>query len=193
MRAMKTVALSLFAAVFTATGAAANPYDDPETVWTLVELDGAPFAQRATLSFPDAGSVSGSAPCNRYFGPLIAEFPAFATGPLAATRMACLDLAAEERFLTALSAMTAAELRDGLLILTGTMEVAAEPQPEEAVREESEPEAEAPAEAQAEADGTEETEVDGQSGETEADAPSDAQDARPTQSVEVTMVFSSDG
>lgn len=89
-----------------------------DDLWQLVSLDGAPFAARATLGFSDVASVRGQAACNSYAAPLTATWPAFGLGPVRATRMACPEAAAEDAFLSALAAMTAARLQDGQLILT---------------------------------------------------------------------------
>lgn len=87
--------------------------------WQLLALDGARFAESASLAIDAAGKIAGRAPCNRYFGTNGATLPALSLGGLGATRMACGALAEEQAYLTALGAMTAAELRDDHLILTG--------------------------------------------------------------------------
>lgn len=89
-----------------------------EVLWQLVSLGGAPFDARATLGFSDVASVRGQAACNSYAAPLTATWPAFGLGPVRATRMACPEADAEDAFLSALAAMTAARLQDGRLILT---------------------------------------------------------------------------
>lgn len=88
--------------------------------WRLIALDGAPFAARATLTQPGPGRIAGQAPCNRYTGTLRAGPPGFAAGPFAVTRMFCEGaMEAEAAFLTALEAMTAAEVAGDRLLLTG--------------------------------------------------------------------------
>jgi heat shock protein HslJ len=112
-----TVAAALlFAASCTADETVAA-YGGADRVWTLTELDGAPFSARATLSFPDRGRIAGQAPCNRYFGTLTAPYPWFATDMLGSTKMACPDLAQEDAFFSALAAMTQAETLGNTLIL----------------------------------------------------------------------------
>lgn len=91
----------------------------PETVWVLDAIDGVAFEASATLSFAEAGSVSGDGPCNSYSGTVSGTAQAFTVGPLAVTRMACPDLDAETNFTTALARMTKAEMTDSGLILTG--------------------------------------------------------------------------
>jgi heat shock protein HslJ len=109
-------------AVFVMAGAAAaaqTPYDDPDAVWRLQTLNGQPFAATATLTFPEPERIAGQAPCNRYGGPLRAEWPGFAAREIFASRMACPDLVAEGAFFAALAAMDAAALAaDGALLLT---------------------------------------------------------------------------
>ena len=91
--------------------------DDPIT-WRLVSLNGADFTARATLSYLPDGTLQGEAPCNSYGAQLSAMPPAWAIGPIRATRMACDNLAAETAFMAALSAMTAAVQAADTLTLT---------------------------------------------------------------------------
>ena len=95
-------------------------YDDANRIWTLKQLDGAPFPASATLTFPKAGEITGQGPCNRYFGAMKAAYPQFDTGPIGSTRLACPEMAAETAFLTALERATAAQLTDGTLTLSDT-------------------------------------------------------------------------
>ncbi len=86
--------------------------------WTLVEQNGAPFSQRATLIFGEDGQVSGQAPCNRFTFTNTLPYPWFETGPVAATKMACPDLDAEDAFFTTLGGMTRAILgEDGKMTM----------------------------------------------------------------------------
>ncbi|MEM1375560.1 MAG: META domain-containing protein [Pseudomonadota bacterium] len=89
------------------------------TVWALSELDGAPFTARATLSFPAEGEVVGVGPCNRFSAAQSVPYPWIEIGPIAATKRACADLAAEGAFFAALSAVSLAEVSGPVLILTG--------------------------------------------------------------------------
>ena len=86
--------------------------------WRLTELDGAPFAARATLEFPEPGRIAGQAPCNRFFGAQTAPYPWFSVQRVGATMMACPDLEQEHRYLTALEAMTLSEVAGDVLILS---------------------------------------------------------------------------
>jgi len=85
--------------------------------WHLLEIDGKPFTSRATVTFPEAGKIAGQAPCNSYSGAMTAPYPWFETGPLAATRAACPDLAAERQFFAALGEMTLSEVSGKTMIL----------------------------------------------------------------------------
>ena len=93
-------------------------YGAADHIWVLQELDGVVFAERATLRIPEPGQITGDAPCNTYSGKMSAPYPWFETGPLAITRMACPDLAAETRFFAALETMTLSEVSGDTLILS---------------------------------------------------------------------------
>lgn len=93
-------------------------YDSPDRVWTLKTLNGVPFAVPATLSFPKAGEISGSGPCNSYFGALAGPYPAFTAGPIGSTRRACPELTAETLFFEALQTATTATVIDETLVLS---------------------------------------------------------------------------
>lgn len=93
-------------------------YGASETNWKLFEIDGKPFAARATLGFADQGALSGQAPCNRYSGEQSAPYPWFTAEKIVTTRMACADMAAEAAYFQALAAMTLSEVAGGMLILS---------------------------------------------------------------------------
>lgn len=98
-----------------AAGQAAAPgFED--AAWRLAEMDGktVPAGPReAYLHFDSAsGRVSGSSGCNRIAGPYRRDGSGLTLGPLASTRMACPDGAAEARFLAALE-RTAGYRQDG--------------------------------------------------------------------------------
>lgn len=95
-----------------------SAYARPGAVYALQEIDGAPFAARATLRLPGAGQVAGEAPCNQYSARLTVPHPWFALDTLSATERACPDLQAEAAFFAALSAMTLAETAGEVLILS---------------------------------------------------------------------------
>jgi len=98
-------------------------YAGPDSRWTLVEMQGAPFTATATMQFPQAGVITGMAPCNSYRAALTVPYPWFNSGPIAATRRACPDLAAEAAFFKALEAATLAEVRGDILILSDETDV----------------------------------------------------------------------
>jgi heat shock protein HslJ len=93
-------------------------YGGAGATFVLEEIDGAPFAARATLTFPVPGELSGEGPCNLYNAAQLAPYPWFEAGPIAATRRACPDLGAEAAYFEALSAMELAEVLGGVLILS---------------------------------------------------------------------------
>lgn len=94
-------------------------YGAADVTWVLAELDGQPFTARATLSFPEEGTITGKAPCNNFHGAQSAPYPWFAVDQIATTRMACPDLDdAEHDFLNALKEMTLAEVAGNTLLLS---------------------------------------------------------------------------
>lgn len=94
---------------------------DSAVTYHLVEMDGAAFAQRATIAFPEPGRVTGKAPCNSYFAIQSVPYPWFALEGIGATRMACPDLPAEAAFFDALEGMTLAEVSGATLILSNSL------------------------------------------------------------------------
>jgi putative lipoprotein len=110
--------------------------DLPGTSWTLVDLDGtAPVGETPpSLSFDETGGASGSTGCNSFNGAVTIDGNELTFGPLATTRLACLDdatAAQEQAFLGAMEAVTTYTIdNEGRLVLEGgetlTFEVAAE-------------------------------------------------------------------
>lgn len=94
-----------------------SAYGAANKIWTLAELDGAPFDARASLTFPEPGKIAGKAPCNSYSGVLDAPYPWFDAQQLVVTRMACPDLKAETAFFAALSGASQSEVAGDTLIL----------------------------------------------------------------------------
>lgn len=84
-------------------------YADPNATYQLIELNGAAFNARATISFPEQGSVTGKGPCNSYGASQSAPYPWVEIGAIRATRAACAELALENEFFAALSGMTQIE------------------------------------------------------------------------------------
>ena len=74
-----------------------------------------------TMAFMDDGNVTGSAGCNRYFGPYVAEGENIQMGPFGTTRAFCPDpegiMDQEQEFLTALESAATYTIRDGKLDL----------------------------------------------------------------------------
>lgn len=108
-------ALALFAAAQPGLADQAIPGKD----WILIEVDGGKPGYAASLSLAQPGKITGQAPCNSYFGSIMQTGDSFVVGGLAATRMACPDLAAEAAYLQMLQAVSHGVVQDGLLILTG--------------------------------------------------------------------------
>ncbi|MCA8883170.1 MAG: META domain-containing protein [Rhodobacteraceae bacterium] len=98
--------------------------DDPDPLaagpaWRLVQLNGSAFTARARFSIAVDRRLAGQAPCNSFFGAIDGTAAAFHIGPLAATRNACADLAAESAFFQALEAARQARIDGGRLVMTG--------------------------------------------------------------------------
>lgn len=74
--------------------------------------------QHITLDLSSRGRISGQGPCNTYSATQTAPYPWFEPGPIASTRAACPDLAAERAYLAALSRMQLAEVSGPVLILS---------------------------------------------------------------------------
>ena len=98
-------------------------YSGPDRIWTLVEIEGEPFAAKANMQFPQAGVITGDGPCNSYRGALTLPYPWFASGPIVSTRRACPDLAAEGAFFKALEAATLSEVTGNTLTLSDETDV----------------------------------------------------------------------
>ena len=93
-------------------------YADPEASYKLQEINDTPFSAAATITFPTEGHIEGTGPCNRYSTTQTAPYPWFETGPIAATKRACPDLAAEADFFATLTRMTLIEVAGPHLLLT---------------------------------------------------------------------------
>jgi heat shock protein HslJ len=102
------------------TPAAATPAPTPAaaaapgligTAWRLEDLGGTATIPgvEATLEFPEAGRAAGRGSCNRFFGTVEVSGESIRFGPLAATKMACLDAAANAQETKYLEALQAAE------------------------------------------------------------------------------------
>tara|TARA_R110002049_G_scaffold117332_3_gene270731 strand:- start:119317 stop:119709 length:393 start_codon:yes stop_codon:yes gene_type:complete len=93
-------------------------YGAADKVWRVTEIDGKPFTAHATLTFPEAGKIAGDAPCNSYSATMTVPYPWFEAGPVAVTRRACPQLAAEAAYLAALRDATLSEVLGNTLILS---------------------------------------------------------------------------
>lgn len=94
-------------------------YVSPKGVWVLQTMNGDTIDPRITISFPEEGRVSGSAPCNSYSGVQSAPLPWFKVAGIASTRRACPELALEQRYFEALTTASIAEVLGDTLLLSG--------------------------------------------------------------------------
>lgn len=95
------------------------------TSWRLEALGGEKALEgvEATLEFPEAGKVAGRGSCNRFFGTVEISGQSIKFGPLAATKMACVDDAAnaqEKKYLEALAAAERFALDGPALLIYST-------------------------------------------------------------------------
>jgi len=75
---------------------------------------------QATLAFFEAGRVAGNGSCNRFTSSVTINGEALKLGPLASTRMACLNDnvgAQEDKYLKALGAATRYAWQDPYLVI----------------------------------------------------------------------------
>lgn len=91
---------------------------DGNKLWQLAELDGSPFAARATLAFGGDGKVTGNGPCNAFFTEQTKPYPWIGFGPIGSTRKMCPEMDDETAFFKALSEMTLAEVSGDVMILS---------------------------------------------------------------------------
>jgi heat shock protein HslJ len=94
----------------------------PGTEWVLTDLAGTPALPggKATLAFPEAGRVAGNGSCNRFTGSVTITGDQLKMGPLASTRMACMDDAVsqqEDKYLKALGAANRYSYQDPYLLI----------------------------------------------------------------------------
>jgi len=89
--------------------------------WRLEDLGGRGVVDiaQATLAFPEAGAVAGSASCNRFHGTATIHGDSITFGPLAATRKACPEaiMNQENLYLDALAGATRYEVDEPYLYL----------------------------------------------------------------------------
>jgi len=91
------------------------------TQWQLDNLCGGGVLDRvqAPISFPVPGSAVGNGSCNSFFGTVKREGDLITFGPLAATRMACVEPVSEQesRYLSALENAQRFQLKDQFLLI----------------------------------------------------------------------------
>jgi heat shock protein HslJ len=102
--------------------AASAPLTLLGTEWLLVDVNGKPPLPKvqATLSFAEAGRVPGNGSSNRFTDSVTVSGDKLKVGPLASTRMACLNDnvgAQEDKYLKALGAATRYAWQDPYLVI----------------------------------------------------------------------------
>ncbi len=117
MRALPLLLISLLA-LAACRDESLHAYGAADRTWRLVELRDAPFAARATLTFPAPGEMAGEGPCNSFTASQGAPYPWFEAGAISATRRACPDLAEEQAYFAALEAASLSEVLGDVLILS---------------------------------------------------------------------------
>jgi heat shock protein HslJ len=109
-------------ATATAKTAATQQISLSGTEWVLTDLAGtlALPGGKATLGFPEAGRVAGNGSCNRFTGAVTITGDSLKMGPLASTRMACMDNGVsqqEDTYFKALNAATHYAYQDPYLLI----------------------------------------------------------------------------
>jgi heat shock protein HslJ len=104
-----------------------DPGDLEGSEWLLVatgDTDAVPPSRTVTLNIAD-GTASGAGPCNQFRLPFSVDGDDLTTGPIAATKVACVRqvMRAERRFFHALVAADTAVIVSGELVLTGPDDV----------------------------------------------------------------------
>lgn len=117
---MTQIASLIFAATTafsTSLSASLGGEFDNEILWKLQSIDGVTFNERATLYFPAPAQISGTTPCNSFFGVQTTPAPGFNVSGLGVTQRLCPAFGKEAEYLTALRSMTSSEFRGNMLIL----------------------------------------------------------------------------
>jgi heat shock protein HslJ len=104
-----------------------DPGDLEGSEWVLVatgDTDAVPPSRTVTLNIAD-GAASGAGRCNQFRLPFSVDGDDLTTGPIAATKVACVRqvMQAERRFFRALEAADTAVTVSGELVLTGPDDV----------------------------------------------------------------------
>lgn len=123
MKALRAIPFLLMATLTLAACQASGDDSATPTVarnWSLSRLNGAEAPPRVTMDLSDPGRATGQAPCNRWFATIEGTLPEFRVTGAGVTRMACLDLAAEDAFFAALNSVESGRLDGDRLILEGS-------------------------------------------------------------------------
>jgi heat shock protein HslJ len=87
----------------------------PGTTWRLAAIDGRRFPAPVTVTLTTDGRIEGQAPCNRFTADYTGRWPDLTFDAVAATEMACDDLALEQAFFAAMSRVNRGEhTEDGI-------------------------------------------------------------------------------
>lgn len=87
----------------------------PGGSYVLVGMDGQTVPLRNVTLLVEEKRMSGQGPCNSYSASNNAELPAIALSPIISTKMACKDIALENRFLSVLQSATSVDFYGGVL------------------------------------------------------------------------------
>lgn len=103
----------------------AAPFSLLGSEWMLADLAGTPVIanSKTSLTFLEVGRATGNGSCNRFTGTVTISGDTLKFGPLASTRMACMDggvSAQEDVYLKALEAANRYEYRDQDLLIYAT-------------------------------------------------------------------------
>lgn len=86
--------------------------------WRLVALDGTSVPAGTTLTFPTAGRVTGTLPCNAFSAQQTAPYPWFVLSHFKVGGQPCEAAALETRIVRSLASVTLAEAKGPVLLLT---------------------------------------------------------------------------
>ena len=92
----------------------------PDTVWTLVELNGSATQAEFTIQFDKDGKTFGQADCNRYTTTQTAPLPWISFGPIAGTKALCPNADEETAFLNALGQVETVEVAGDTMLMSGS-------------------------------------------------------------------------
>ncbi|WP_421702620.1 META domain-containing protein [Aliiroseovarius sp.] len=113
-----TLASALLAATTLLSGCLNDTEANPDEIWQLQSINGAPYSASVTLGL-SSSSYGGQGPCNRYGGQVLDD-PKAGTYRLTtptSTRMACPNASAEALYFSLLPTVTRAAMTGGSLTL----------------------------------------------------------------------------